>query len=366
MPKLAKYVIWICIAAVVAFLLWYFSNIVAYILISAVLAITGKPLVDRLMRIRIGTRRFPKWLAALVTLVTIWLVAVLFISFFIPLVLGKVGELSRLDIPHIIESFRGPIQSVQDWITNFFSLSEGSFSLQKEISAYLSDMFSLNTVNNLVSGVVSAIGSTVVALFSITFITFFFLKEDKLFQSMIVALFPKRYEENIEHAINSATKLLIRYFTGILAESSIIFILLSVAFLLWGFTPQTAFFMGFMMAVLNVVPYIGPLIGLAICVTVGMITPMEGWSAVQMAMIVVGMVAVTKGLDDFVLQPALYSNRVRAHPLEIFLVILIAGSLAGVVGMLLAIPAYTVLRVFAKEFFNNYRLVQELTGRMDT
>ncbi|MBQ5596648.1 MAG: AI-2E family transporter, partial [Rikenellaceae bacterium] len=66
------------------------------------------------------------------------------------------------------------------------------------------------------------------------------------------------------------------------------------------------------------------------------------------------------------LQPVLYSNRVKAHPLEIFIVILIAGNLAGVVGMLLAIPSYTVIRVFAKEFFNNFRLVQALTENLTT
>ena len=53
-----------------------------------------------------------------------------------------------------------------------------------------------------------------------------------------------------------------------------------------------------------------------------------------------------------------------AHPLEIFLVILIAGSLAGILGMLLAIPSYTVLRVFAKEFFSQFRLVRKLTEKI--
>ena len=69
-------------------------------------------------------------------------------------------------------------------------------------------------------------------------------------------------------------------------------------------------------------------------------------------------------VDNFVLQPVLYSNRAKAHPLEIFLVILIAGSLAGVLGMLLAIPAYNVIRVFAKEFFTNFRVVQKLTEKI--
>ena len=65
------------------------------------------------------------------------------------------------------------------------------------------------------------------------------------------------------------------------------------------------------------------------------------------------------------IQPSLYSNRVRAHPLEIFIVILIAGTLGGIVGMLLAIPSlHGALRVFAKEFFSQYRLVRQLTEKI--
>lgn len=80
--------------------------------------------------------------------------------------------------------------------------------------------------------------------------------------------------------------------------------------------------------------------------------------------IIIGSLIFIKILDDFVLQPTLYSERVQAHPLEIFLVILIAGSMAGIWGMLLAIPSYTVLRVFAREFFSEYGLVKRLTGQM--
>lgn len=93
-------------------------------------------------------------------------------------------------------------------------------------------------------------------------------------------------------------------------------------------------------------------------------TPIEGMTTGHTMLVIAGTLLVIKGFDDFVLQPALYSERVKAHPLEIFLVILIAGSLAGIVGMLLAIPSYTVLRVFAKEFFSQFRLVRKLTEKI--
>jgi len=74
---------------------------------------------------------------------------------------------------------------------------------------------------------------------------------------------------------------------------------------------------------------------------------------------------VVKIIDDILIQPLIYSSSVRAHPLEIFLVILAAGSMAGILGMMLAIPAYTILRVIAREFFVNLKIVKKLTENLD-
>ena len=170
--------------------------------------------------------------------------------------------------------------------------------------------------------------------------------------------------DNVTRALDSITVLLSRYFVGILTESSLLMIAVSLAMIAFGMKAGDAFFIGLVMGVMNVVPYAGPLIGGIISVFLGIVSPIEGMSVGHTAAVIACSLLVLKGLDDFVLQPTLYSERVKAHPLEIFLVILIAGSLAGIVGMLLAIPSYTVLRVFAKEFFSQYRLVRQLTEKI--
>jgi predicted PurR-regulated permease PerM len=117
-------------------------------------------------------------------------------------------------------------------------------------------------------------------------------------------------------------------------------------------------------ALINVIPYIGPLIGFVFGITVGVVThldlnfysellPMLGYMT-----IVFGVVQL---LDNFVVQPMIFSNSVKAHPLEIFLVILAAGMVAGIFGMVVAIPTYTIIRVVAKEFFSQHRFVKKLT-----
>lgn len=142
-------------------------------------------------------------------------------------------------------------------------------------------------------------------------------------------------------------------------------VIISLTMMAFGMKAADAAFIGLVMGVMNVVPYAGPLIGGIISVFVGIVTPIGDLSVGHTVTVIVGSLLILKGLDDFVLQPTLYSERVKAHPLEVFLVILIAGSLAGILGMLLAIPSYTVIRVFAKEFFSQFRLVRKLTERSD-
>ena len=361
---LLRFTVGAAITAVVLFLMWYFSSIVIYILVSAVLAIMGRPLVARISRGRIGRWRVPRWCGALVTLLVIWIVFAVMCGLFVPLVTNKLYQLAHLDFSTVLNSFYEPLQRIQHYLTHFFSLPETQVSFKDTLSSFLQSLINFDTINTAFSSVVSLAVSSVIAFFSISFITFFFLRDDGLFYAMVTALFPDRYQQNVTHALNSVTVLLSRYFRGILAESFLLMLAVSLVMMAFGMRAQDAFFIGLIMGVMNVVPYAGPTIGGAVSVCMGIITPIEGMSIGHTMLVIAGSLLILKGMDDFVLQPTLYSERVKAQPLEIFLVILIAGSLAGVIGMLLAIPLYTVLRVFPKEFFSQISLVRKLTEKI--
>ena len=361
---LLRFTVGAAITAVVLFLMWYFSSIVIYILVSAVLAIMGRPLVARISRGRIGRWRVPRWCGALVTLLVIWIVFAVMCGLFVPLVTNKLYQLAHLDFSTVLTSVEEPLQRIQDYLTHFFSLPETQVSFKDTLISFLQSLINFDTINTAFSSVVSLAVSSVIAFFLISFITFFFLRDDGLFYAMVTALFPDRYQQNVTHALNSVTVLLSRYFRGILAESFLLMLAVSLVMMAFGMRAQDAFFIGLIMGVMNVVPYAGPTIGGAVSVCMGIITPIEGMSIGHTMLVIAGSLLILKGLDDFVLQPTLYSERVKAQPLEIFLVILIAGSLAGVIGMLLAIPLYTVLRVFAKEFFSQISLVRKLPEKI--
>lgn len=359
-----KFLIGAAIAAGVLFLVWYFSAIVIYILVSAVLAVVGRPLVGYLAALRIRQWHVPRSVAALVTLLVIWAVAAVLCSLFVPLVFNKINQFANVDFASVVDSVDAPVARLQHRLQELFSLPESSFSLSEELAAALPRLLDLDSLNTFFSSIIGTVIASVIAIFSISFITFFFLKEDDLFYTMVTAMFPDRYHANITRALDSVTLLLGRYFTGILTESLLLMTAVLVVMMAFGMRAADAAFIGLVMGVMNVVPYAGPLIGGVVSVLVGIVSPIAGMSVGHTVFVIVGTLLILKGMDDFILQPSLYSERVKAHPLEIFLVILIAGSLVGIVGMLLAIPLYTVLRVFAKEFFSQFALVRRLTEKI--
>ena len=352
------------IAAVVLFLVWYFSSIVVYILVSAVLAVMGRPLVKRLAGVHFRGWQVPRWLAALATLAVIWVVVATLCSLFVPLVFNKINQFAHVDFAAVVGRIGEPIARMQHDLQVLFSLPESTFSLSDELTSALKQVIDINSLNTIFSSIINVVLSSVIAVFSLPFITFFFLKEEALFSAIVTAAFPEHYHDNITRALDSVTVLLARYFTGILSESLLLTVAVSLVMMAFGMKAADAAFIGLIMGVMNVVPYAGPLIGGIVSVFVGIVSPIEGMGVGHTVFIIVGSLLIIKGMDDFILQPALYSARVKAHPLEIFLVILIAGSLAGILGMLLAIPSYTVIRVFAKEFFSQFRLVRKLTEKI--
>lgn len=342
-------------------LVWYLRSIVFYILIAAVLAIVGRPLVDRLGKMKLGSWQLSRTVAASITLLLMWVVIGGLGILFIPLVVSKVNELLTIDWNSVAESLREPLANFENSINDHFTTPV--IDVVRILEEMFSKVFS-GDILSMFTNVASSMASLAIGLFSVTFITFFFLRDDGLFYTIVTLFFPERFKESICNALDSITALLTRYFGGLMVESTILMVVISVAMLIFGMKPSNALVTGLIMGIMNLVPYAGPVIGCLISIVMGIITPIDGDMGYT-ALVIASTVMVVKIIDDFIIQPTLYSERVNAHPLEIFIVILISGHIGGVVGMLLAIPLYTVIRVIAREFFSEYGVVRRLTGKMD-
>lgn len=344
---------------------WYFRSIVVYILVSGVLSIMGRPLVDLFCRLRIKRWSFPRTLSALITLMIIWGVIVLFFYIFIPLVTTQLNYFSTIESDKIVQIVEGPIAKIEQLFRAFNKDISNQISIETYIGEKVSGVLNINMIQNFLSSIFGIMGNLMVAVFSISFITFFFLKDQRLFFESILMWVPDKYTENVTRALHSIQRLLTRYFIGIMIQSTCILILITIGMTIVGIEFRQALVMGVILGILNVIPYVGPWLGLFIALIMGIASHINmDFDAVVIPLIVnmVIVEAVTHTIDNVVFQPVIFSSSVKAHPLEIFIVVLASGFAAGIPGMILGIPTYTVLRVFAREFFYNFKAVQKITS----
>lgn len=364
MNRLARYIIIVVSIAAIGYVLWFFNSIVWYIIIAMVISLMGRPIVQLLRRIKIRNWRCPYSLGAAIALVALFVFFGMLFRAFFPLVATQFEELRGVDPKQLMDTFSTSLASLDQAITTILPNDAKQFSLLEEMQKQVSSFINADLFRSVFSSTATFIGDMLVALFSVSFIAFFFMKDDGLFVRGLTFFFPQKYEENIVHAVSRSELLLRRYFIGLILESFVITILTVIGMLLLGFSFNTALVIGIMAGILNVIPYIGAIISLGIALLISLALASTGTAPMELSRLILFIVIIFVGvrfIDNLFLQPYIYSSSAQAHPLEIFIVLLMAGQLAGMLGMFLAIPAYTIARVVGKEFFSNFHLVQRLT-----
>lgn len=338
---------------------WYLSNIVAYVLISAVLALIGRPLVTMLCKVKVGRFQVPSALAAIVTLAAFVLVAAGFVSLFVPLVVEQARIISGIDINEVADNLEEPLAHLEAMLSQYELTDGEEHSSEVYLREQLATVLDFTRVSDVFGGLVGAFGNIFMALFSVLFITFFFLKDRNLLTNFIFGVTPDRHLEKVKNIIRSARTTLSRYFIGIIIQVSTITTVVTIGLMIVGI--ENALVIGFFAGLINVIPYIGPLIGASFGIVIGLssnlgldfyteLVPMAGWIALVFL--------IVQLTDNFLLQPLIFSNSVNIHPLEVFLLILIGSSLAGIPGMILAVPSYAFMRIVAVEFLSQFKIVQ--------
>lgn len=362
--KLAGYLIKLGGLAIIAALCWYFKNVLIYIIVAFVVSLIGRPIMKLLKRIRIGKFHLPDWFSAVLTIVLIIGLLILIVTQMIPMVSNIVRDASMMKGSMVLES--NPVERFNEWLIGLFPNLGADFNVIDVVMDKLRELVSFNSVTGFVGSVASLVSSAFVGLFAVVFISFFFLKDSDLFGRIVCALVPDRVEQTMTATLNDIKQLLSRYFVGLLLE------MLGVALIdclgLWLIARldfSYAIGIAFIAGLLNVIPYVGPLMGEAIGVILGVILKLGTGAGLNVnvwvfALIILAIMLTAQLIDNFIYQPVIYSTSIKAHPLEIFIVLLMAGHIGGTVGMLVAIPAYTVLRVIALRFFHRFKPIQRL------
>ena len=346
-----------------ALVLWYFYPLLVYLGIAAVLSLIGRPILRMLDRVKIREYELPNAAKAVLTLLSMFGIATLLFGMLIPPILEQTQKIQAIteNADRIKQGLQEPLEGVESILTWYGFIDEET-SIEAYFTQRVTDVLNAGNLSSIAQNIVGFTGDFLIGFFSIIFITFFFLKERELLHKIVETLTPERYQEQVNHILSSSKLLLSRYFVGIITEITLVGSLIGLGLFILGV--EHALVIGFFAGIFNIIPYLGPLLGAILGASLALLgcLEMDFYSfTLPLLLKVLVVFLIVQLIDNFVFQPFIYSSSVKAHPLEIFLVILAAGSLAGVAGMILAIPVYTVLRVIGKEFFNQFRVVQSIT-----
>jgi predicted PurR-regulated permease PerM len=321
--------------------------------VALILTLIGNPILDFFNK----RLKLKHTLATIATLFIYILFITGFVMMFIPLISTQGENLSLLKTAEIEKDITQ--------LLNQFSVFLESHNIDSEEmlnEAKLTSKINFNFIPNFLNTILGTISSFGIGLASVLFITFFFLKDRLLFISGAKKLIPDNQEDKILNSVHKINHLLSRYFIGLLLQLSILFVLYTIVLSIFGI--PNLVIIAFLCAVLNIIPYIGPLIASILAAVLTMLSNLGSDFQTEILpttfYVLIGF-WIVQVIDNNLSTPIIFSKSVSSHPLEIFLVILIAGFLSGILGMIIAVPLYTILKVIGKEFFPENKVIKLLT-----
>ena len=333
------------------YFLYAVQSVIVYIIIAAIISLIARPLI-RFLQKRL---KFPNTLSVIAAMLILIGFLIGIIRMFIPLIVKQGESLSLLNTKQLQRNLENVINQVNEY---FISNNINLLSEIKNVD-FLSGF---QAIPNILNTVVSALGSLSVGLFSVLFISFFFMKDSKLLKNAVLTVIPNKSESRFSKSIEIINDLLSRYFIGLVLQISILFVIYTITLFIFGI--ENAVVIAFLCALLNLIPYVGPMIGAVIMFLLSMTSNLgQDFQTEILPTTIYVMIGymIAQLVDNFFSQPFIFSKTTKSHPLEIFLIIIIGGLLFGAVGMITAVPLYTALKVILKEFLSDNKIVKSLT-----
>jgi len=354
----------ILFVALGGFLVWYFSNIVTVILISLIVFIIGSPLTALLDRIKLGKRNFPHLLSTIITLLLIVIVFFSLCSFFIPLIIQEAKLISGINMDQFTAFYSKELQDLQNMLADF-GVMPHQMSISTFIEEKLFKIINFSFFSTVVRDIFSFTGKFFFDTFSVIFISFFFLFDKTMIRRIVLTIVNPAYEEQTLTVLEKSKRLLSRYYIGLLLNMMVMVVLYTIGLLILGV--KGALVIGLFGGIVHIIPYLGPVMATIMGVILGVTGvvsdgayTMMGPMALRIILVYITIILI----DVIVLEPMIYGKSVKAHPIEIFLVIISAGTLGGIPAMIIAVPSYTFIRIVLKEFLSQFKAVRSLTGHM--
>ena len=327
---------------------------------AGVISIIGAPLVEILDKIKIGRIAFPHVLSVSITLVLMLLLFFGMFSLFIPLIVNEATLISNIDGKQFVAYYQKDVEGFQHTLIHYGILPRGA-TIESVAKQAILKIIDFGMFSNVLSSIISFTGTFFFNLFSILFLSFFFMQDHKMLPRFILLITPEKHEEQIKNVMFKSKDLLSRYFIGLIIQIIANIITYSLALYIVGVPNPLV--IGFFTGIIIIVPYLGGIISMLMGVILGVtgvISAGEYAMILPMALRIVAAMFVVQTIDNNVFAPLIQGKSVKAHPVEIFLVVIAAASFGGIAGMIVAVPVYGFVKIIAHEFLSNFRIVRHM------
>ena len=350
--ELVKSVVFISFLALLIFILFKIRIGLLYIFIALILTLIVNPF-NQLLRNKFKIRNTFSSLFSISILISFFS---LIVGLFVPILSRQGKNLSLLNTNEFKEKF----QTTIDGIVSYFD-SQNISILDFFTDLNIISEIDFGFVTKLFNSILSQIGSLSIGILSVLFITFFLLRDgNKLFDNLI-GQFPRKQGKKLSKSFLKIENLLTRYFSGVLLQIIILFVFYLLLLLIIGVENSLA--IAFICAVLNIIPYLGPLISIILMIILSATNNLDTFILddflINSIWLLTGFTFIQM-IDNFLLQPYIFSSSIKSHPLEVFVVIIFFGLLFGIFGLVIAIPIYTTIKVIYSSFFDTRKIISSL------
>ncbi|EHL99273.1 hypothetical protein HMPREF9103_01102 [Lentilactobacillus parafarraginis F0439] len=329
----------------------FFSTIFVPILLAGILFYMLNPVVNLMIKVPLGKRHISRtWAVTLVFLLLIGVI-VLLATVFIPKLLNQIVNLANTvpeavnDGQQILDKIFKEMNSQQ--MLKSIDLSQLTKKFTTNITDYANSFF--NGLTSGIGGIISAAANAVIIAVTVPVVLFYMLKDGNRLAPNIKRILPARHREQTMELLAAMNRTISKYISGQMIECLFVGTFTAIGYLIIGL--PYALLLGVIAGICNIIPYLGPYIGIAPALMVSF--SHGGWMSLVYNIIIV---LIVQQIDGNLVYPNVIGKSLEIHPLTIIIILLAAGNIAGLMGMILAIPLYAIVKVILVHLYNIYQL----------
>ena len=332
--------------------LTFISVVFVPLILSGFLYYMLNPILKMMMKIRIGRFHFNKGIASLLLVALLILIIAGGLAVLIPPVVKEVTSL----VTHLPQTASGIQRLLNNTIQHspFRNVDMNAYYRQFDHQLAKYAQLVLKGLSSRVGDIIGMVTNVTVVTITVPVMLFYMLKDGSKLAPSVQKWLSPHHAKEFDQLLTKMNDTLSSYISGQVIECLFVGVFTSIGYLI--IHQPMALVLGIVAGLCNIIPYIGPYIGIAPALFVSLTM------APTKLIPVIIVVLIVQQIDGNIVYPNIIGRSLKIHPLTIILLLLAAGHIAGIGGMILCIPAYAVVKTVCEYFFDIYRIEHPVAG----